>query len=281
VDFENWGFSLQRLTGNGPTFEIFDPSKPGPERWQLWMVDGRPPDRQTLEEYLKEEKPDGASLLRPLGVHLHESKTLERRNHKEELNPGVHDRDIIGELLFRVDEENEEFIDYHVDLSNVELEFSSNRTGSDSSHGLKELMKSLSCVVRVNRDPAYIRFFELNNEESFRPMAGVRINSVYVRTDYQAVEPGNIPMIHRLQFRLSGRALAVIPFTIVRETTFDDFRYTPPDSQGPEDDLQLDIVPMRADATKAPATHGTGRINADTEAGIKTPEADAQDGASR
>lgn len=235
VNFEEWSFSLKRLTGDGTTFEIFDPSLPPADQWQLWMLDGRPPSGQKLVDYLARQKPNGADLLQPLGVHLHESKSLEKKNEKKDLNPGVHDRDLAGVLVFHEVSNEEDRIDYNVDLSRIELEASTTGASQDAARGLTDLMKALHCLVRVHRDPAYIEFFELESQQTFSPMTGVRITSFRVRTDYQLIGGElALPIIHRMHFHIQGRALGIIPFTVQTESEFSDFRLVSPFVESPE-----------------------------------------------
>lgn len=235
VNFKEWSFSLKRLTGDGTTFEIFDPSLPPDEQWHLWMLDGRPPSGQKLVDYLARNKPNGADLLQPLGVHLHESQSLEKQNEKKDLNPGVHNRELAGVLLFNELSSDEKSIDYQVDLSRIELEASGPGATQDVTRGLTDLMKALRCLVRVHRDPAFIQFFELESKQSFSPMTGVRITSLHVRTDYQLIGGElAIPIIHRMQFLIQGRALGIIPFTVQTESEFSDFRMVSPFIESPE-----------------------------------------------
>lgn len=248
VDFESWSFSLQRTTPEGPTFETYDLKKPLRERWQLWMIDGHPPSSDRLIEYHNIEKPDGASLLRPLGIHLFESRNLETRNSHNDLNPGIHNRDIIGRILFRTDEETADYVQYQVDLTHIELEISNQNSGEkrssrneqDNAYGLRELMQNLECYVRVRKDPSYIEYFELRSGNEFAPMAGVRINTFEVRTEYTTVDPDGTPLIHRMKFRLSGKALGFIPFTIRRDVQFSDYEWNPsPESKSAISDSDL------------------------------------------
>lgn len=199
------------------------------------MIDGHPPSPDKLIDYHKTEKPDGASLLRPLGIHLFESRNLEKNNTRKDLNPGIHNRDIIGRILFRTDEETMDYIQYQVDLTHIELEISnqdsgetrSSRNDEDNAYGLRELMKNLECYVRVRKDPSYIEYFELKSDNEFAPVAGVRINTFEARTEYTTVDPNDTPLIHRMKFKLSGKALGFIPFTIRRDAQFSDYQWVP------------------------------------------------------
>lgn len=225
INTEEWAFSVSRMEKGMAYFETYDPSLEPDSQWQLWMVNGKPASPKDLESYAKKEKGHGKDLLKPLGVHSQESKSLEKKNAQKDLNPQVHDREISGPLSFSISEETDQWVEYDVDLSKIKFEIKDPKKPQPSRFdNIHKLIEHFSCRVRVSKEPAYVEFFEFRTLSAFSPMTGVKVKNLRMKTDYQLVGDNDEPIIKNLDFSINGRALALIPFDIVKKAQFSDFR---------------------------------------------------------
>ncbi len=197
IDMDAWAFRRTLKTPKGTRLDEHDPTRPGPEHWQLLSVDGAPPTSGELRSYASN-----------------------RRSHadSDRIGPLASSRDVVNLLRPGSLEV------LHADGETATFGFQLQSPDGRRSQAWEQMRGEF----RVNRNAGepYVDTVRAWNSESFRPRFGVRLNRLGVEMRFD--EAGGFVLPSELSIHFDGRALLLIPIEQTLDYRFHDLRHVAP-----------------------------------------------------
>lgn len=186
---QDWSFTETRLSEGVTRVSRFDPRRPDGERWALISVDGNPPTRKEIEQYLQEKRESddsqeegdefGSKFIAPGSLKLIEETEVKYR---------------FG-FLPNIEEDSEE----------------------------AKLWRHVNGILSIDKSGHYIESIDLKSIKPFKPAKGIKVKSFEMSMKFgpAANDSQIVPLL--FDVHVQGRAFLMFKLNEAERISYSDY----------------------------------------------------------